>query len=99
MAEPPTSRADTGDVAEAIATFEQFIQSNPPQHLREIAAGEIRSLRTLRDRPKTTRLPQPFPRDPADQMIVAAGRIHDYPIATADDKILNYVHVQTVSIG
>jgi PIN domain nuclease of toxin-antitoxin system len=32
-------------------------------------------------------------------MIVATARIHDYPIATADDKILNYAHVRSVSIG
>ena len=48
---------------------------------------------------ESTRLPQPFHKDPADQMIVATARIHDYPIATADDKILNYPHVQTVGIG
>ena len=48
---------------------------------------------------ESTRLPPPFHKDPTDQMIVATARIHDYPIATADDKILNYAHVRTVSIG
>jgi PIN domain nuclease of toxin-antitoxin system len=48
---------------------------------------------------ESTRLPQPFHKDPADQMIVATARIHDCPLATADDKILNYAHVQTVGIG
>ena len=48
---------------------------------------------------ESTRLPQPFHKDPADQMIVATARIHDSPLATADDKILNYVHVRTVRIG
>ena len=48
---------------------------------------------------ESTRLPKPFHKDPADQMIVATARIHDYPIAAADDKILNYAHVRTVSIG
>ena len=47
---------------------------------------------------ESTRLPEPFHKDPADQMIVATARIHDYPIATADDKILNYPHVRTVGI-
>lgn len=47
----------------------------------------------------STRLPQPFHRDPADQMIVATARFHDYPVATADDKILNYAHVRTLGIG
>jgi PIN domain nuclease of toxin-antitoxin system len=48
---------------------------------------------------ESTRLPQPFHKDPADQIIVATARIHDCPLATADDKILNYSHVQTVAIG
>ena len=48
---------------------------------------------------ESTRLPQPFHKDPADQIIVATARIHDYPLATADDKILNYGHVRTVAIG
>lgn len=43
-----------------------------------------------------TRLPQPFHKDPADQMIVATARIHRCPLATADDKILDYVHVDTI---
>jgi PIN domain nuclease of toxin-antitoxin system len=48
---------------------------------------------------ESTRLPQPFHKDPADQIIVATARIHDCPLATADDKILNYGHVRTVTIG
>ncbi len=48
---------------------------------------------------ESTRLPQPFHKDPADQMIVGTARIHDSPLATADDKILNYAHVRTVRIG
>jgi PIN domain nuclease of toxin-antitoxin system len=48
---------------------------------------------------ESTRLPQPFHNDPADQMIVGTARIHDSLLATADDKILNYAHVRTVRIG
>jgi PIN domain nuclease of toxin-antitoxin system len=48
---------------------------------------------------ESTRLPQPFHKDPADQMIVATARIHDCLLATADDKILNYAHVRTMGIG
>lgn len=44
----------------------------------------------------STRLPQPFHKDPADQMIVATARIHRCPVATADDKILEYIHVDTI---
>ena len=48
---------------------------------------------------ESTRLPQPFHKDPADQMIVATARIHDCPLVAGDDKILNYVHVRTVSVA
>ena len=48
---------------------------------------------------ESTRLPQPFHNDPADQMIVATARIHDCPLATADAKILNYAHLRTLGIG
>ncbi len=44
----------------------------------------------------STRLPQPFHKDPADQMIVATARLHRCPLATADDKILEYIHVDTI---
>lgn len=44
----------------------------------------------------STRLPDEFHRDPADQMIVATARIYDCPLVTADGKILNYPHVKTI---
>jgi len=47
---------------------------------------------------ESTCLPQPFHRDPADQMIVATARIHDCPLVTADDKILKYPHVRSIDI-
>ncbi|MBW4696164.1 MAG: type II toxin-antitoxin system VapC family toxin [Lyngbya sp. HA4199-MV5] len=37
-----------------------------------------------------------FHRDPADQIIVATARIFGVPLLTADQKILNYAHVQTL---
>ena len=46
-----------------------------------------------------TRLPPHFHRDPADQLIVATARVHDVPVATADDKILEYAHVPTLRMG
>ena len=46
-----------------------------------------------------TRLPQPFHKDPADQIIVATARVHDCPLVTADEKILKYSHVRTLAIG
>lgn len=48
---------------------------------------------------ESTRLPQPFHKDPADQIIVATARVHNCALATADEKILKYSHVQTVAIG
>jgi PIN domain nuclease of toxin-antitoxin system len=39
---------------------------------------------------ESTRLPKSFHKDPADQMIVATARIHNY---------LNYPHVRTVGIS
>jgi PIN domain nuclease of toxin-antitoxin system len=43
---------------------------------------------------ESTQLPSPFHRDPADQLIVATARVHNSPLMTADDKILNYPYVQ-----
>jgi PIN domain nuclease of toxin-antitoxin system len=44
----------------------------------------------------STRLPEPFHRDPADRIIVATARRHGIPLVTCDSKILDYPHVQTV---
>lgn len=45
---------------------------------------------------ESTRLPEKFHRDPADQMIVATARVYQCPLITSDEKILNYGHVETV---
>jgi PIN domain nuclease of toxin-antitoxin system len=42
------------------------------------------------------RLPQPFHKDPADELIVATARVLSCPLATEDGKILKYPHVQIV---
>lgn len=46
---------------------------------------------------ESTRLPDEFHRDPADQIIVATARIHGIPLLTADTKILAYPHVKILS--
>lgn len=46
---------------------------------------------------ESTQLPGEFHRDPADQIIVATARIHNCPLLTVDDKILNYSHVKLFS--
>ncbi len=43
---------------------------------------------------EATQLPQPFHRDPADQIIVATARIYSYPLVTVDKKIRNYPYVE-----
>ncbi len=42
----------------------------------------------------STRLPGPFHRDPADQIIVATARHYDCPLVTVDRLIRAYPHVR-----
>lgn len=44
---------------------------------------------------ESTSLPD-FHRDPADQVIVATARVYQFPLLTADRKILAYSGVQTL---
>ena len=46
---------------------------------------------------ESSRLPGPFHRDPADQIIVATARVYDCPLVTSDTRILQYPHVETVA--
>lgn len=41
-------------------------------------------------------LPGEFHKDPADRIIVATARHHSVPLVTADLKIRDYPHVQTI---
>jgi len=43
---------------------------------------------------ESTQLPQPFHRDPADQLLVATARVCDCPLLTEDSKIVSYPHVR-----
>jgi PIN domain nuclease of toxin-antitoxin system len=45
---------------------------------------------------KSTMLPGQFHKDPADRIIVATARKFAIPLITADEKILQYEHVETV---
>lgn len=38
-----------------------------------------------------------FHNDPADQIIVASAKVYNCPLLTADNKIINYPHVNTLS--
>ena len=40
-------------------------------------------------------LPEPFHRDPADRLLVAASRCHQLTLLTADERILNYHGVRS----
>ena len=42
---------------------------------------------------ESTQLPQPFHRDPADQLLVATARVSQCRILTEDSKIAAYPHV------
>lgn len=42
-------------------------------------------------------LPGRFHRDPADRFIVAAARLRRMPVITADRKIIDYPHVESLS--
>lgn len=42
-------------------------------------------------------LPGQFHKDPADRILVATARLHDLTLLTADDFILRYAHVKTLS--
>ena len=43
---------------------------------------------------ESTRLPPPFHKDPADQIIVATARVYDCELLTLDHKIRAYTHVK-----
>lgn len=43
---------------------------------------------------ESTRLPDPFHRDPAAQIIVATARLLDCPLVTADSQIRTDPHVR-----
>jgi PIN domain nuclease of toxin-antitoxin system len=45
----------------------------------------------------STRLPEPFHKDPADRVIVATAMSLDASLATTDGKIRTYPHVKTVN--
>ena len=45
---------------------------------------------------ESAELPGVFHGDPADQIIVATARLLGAPVVTADRKILDYPHVQSV---
>ena len=40
-------------------------------------------------------LPGRFHRDPADRMLVATARVHELTLLTADQRILDYAHVDS----
>ena len=45
---------------------------------------------------ESCQLPQPFPGDPADQLIVATARHHEAVLVTKDRKIRDYSHVRSI---
>lgn len=47
---------------------------------------------------ESTRLPAPFHRDPADQIIVATARVLGIPLLTGDARLRSYAHVEKARI-
>lgn len=45
---------------------------------------------------RSTALPEPLHKDPADRMIVATAQQLRCPLVTADRKLIDYAHVETV---
>lgn len=45
---------------------------------------------------ESTRLPGAFHRDPADQIIVATARVHECPLLSSDNKVVNYPHATII---
>ena len=45
---------------------------------------------------ESCQLPQPFPGDPADQIIVATARHHEAVLVTKDRSIRKYSHVRSI---
>jgi PIN domain nuclease of toxin-antitoxin system len=43
---------------------------------------------------ESTRLPPPFHKDPADQIIVATARVYDCALLTLDHKLRSYTHIK-----
>ena len=48
---------------------------------------------------ESTKLPPPFHRDPADQLIVATARVVGAPLLTVDARLVAYPHVETPTGG
>lgn len=61
------------------------------EHAIELSSVKIIELSTdiLLD---SCHLPGEFQSDPADRMIVATSRVHNIPLITQDEKILNYIN-------
>jgi PIN domain nuclease of toxin-antitoxin system len=44
---------------------------------------------------ESMKLPGTFHRDPADQLIIATGRVYNIPLIAADSRILQHPHTNT----
>jgi PIN domain nuclease of toxin-antitoxin system len=60
-----------------------------PEFIRRVDLDERVAL-------ESTRLPEGFHPDPADQILVASARVHNLTLITADRKILAYPHVRSL---
>jgi len=83
-------KAEVGDLI-LEATIERWFEiALPPRRSRVLAI-------TTQIAIESSRLPEPFHKDPADRLIVATARIHGLTILTSDHKILDYAHVRSLA--
>ena len=78
------------DRLELTVSLEEWM--NEALHLQGVQLIEL----TPRIAMDSTQLPGAFHSDPADQMIVATARLHDFALATEDSKIRDYEHVEVI---
>ena len=75
--------------------FHQPFSQWQEEALRELHAGTIDITHEIAW--EAYNLPGVFHNDPADRILVATARLHDFLLVTADDLILRYPHVKTMS--
>ncbi len=78
----------TGAVSVSIALREWVERALHAIHARTVSVSHEIALEAYA-------LPQPFHKDPADRLLVAACRIHGLTLLTADERILGYRTVRS----
>ncbi len=83
-------KAEVGHLALTVPIARWFEMALPPGRCHVLPITPAIAI-------ESSKLPEPFHKDPADRLIVATARIHGLAIITSDHKILDYPHVQSVA--